>query len=84
MQQNIIYVGLDVDDTQYHGSALDKKTGEVITFKCRPTLKGPLNKRNPALFRTHYPTIRPRPVWRASPPHDACYSVRTHHGNGSG
>ena len=26
MQQNIIYVGLDVDDTQYHGSALDKKT----------------------------------------------------------
>ena len=43
MQQNIIYVGLDVDDTQYHGSALDKNTREVITFKCRPTLKGLLN-----------------------------------------
>ena len=40
MKQNIIYVGLDVDDTQYHGSALDKNTGEIITFKCRPTLKG--------------------------------------------
>ena len=40
MQQTIIYVGLDVDDTQYHGSALDKHTGEVIDFKCRPTLKG--------------------------------------------
>jgi len=44
MKQNIIYVGLDVDDTQYHGSALDKKTGEVISFKCRPTLKGRLNE----------------------------------------
>jgi hypothetical protein len=44
MKQNIIYVGLDVDDTQYHGSALDKNTGEVITFKCRPTLKGLSNQ----------------------------------------
>jgi len=34
MKQNIIFVGLDVDDTQYHGSALDKNTGEIITFKC--------------------------------------------------
>ena len=40
MKQNIVYVGLDVDDTQYYGSALDKTNGEVITFKCRPTLKG--------------------------------------------
>jgi len=36
MQQNILYVGLDVDDTQYHGSACNKETGEVIDFKCRP------------------------------------------------
>ncbi len=35
MKKSIIYVGLDVDDTQYHGSAFDKNTGEVITFKCR-------------------------------------------------
>jgi hypothetical protein len=27
MDMNVIYVGLDVDDTQYHGSALNKKTG---------------------------------------------------------
>ena len=40
MKQTIIHVGLDVDDTQYHGSALDKHSGEVIDFKCRPTLKG--------------------------------------------
>ncbi len=30
MQQNILYIGLDVDDTQYHGSAFNKDTGEVI------------------------------------------------------
>ncbi len=44
MKQNIVYVGLDVYDTQYHGSALDKNTGEVIHFKCRPTLKGLLGQ----------------------------------------
>jgi hypothetical protein len=30
MKQNIIHIGLDVDDTQYHGSAFNKNTGEVI------------------------------------------------------
>ena len=40
MKQNIIYVGLDVNNTQHHGPALDINTGEVITFKCRPTLNG--------------------------------------------
>ena len=34
MDMNVIYVGLDVDDTQYHGSALNKDTGDVITFQC--------------------------------------------------
>ncbi len=40
MNQNVIYIGIDVDDVQYHGSALDKCTGEVLDFRCRPTLKG--------------------------------------------
>ena len=40
MNQNEIYVGIDVDDVRYHGSALDKRTGEVLDFQCRPTLKG--------------------------------------------
>jgi transposase len=44
MNQNVIYIGLDVDDTRYHGSALNTETGEVITFKCRPTLKGLLGQ----------------------------------------
>jgi len=34
MKQNIIYIGLDVDDTQYHGSALNTDTGEVMSCKC--------------------------------------------------
>ena len=44
MDRNVIYVGLDVDDTQHHGSALNKSTGEVITFQCRPTLAGLLKQ----------------------------------------
>ncbi len=44
MNQNILHVGLDVDDAQYHGSAFNKVTGEVIDFRCRPTLKGLLTR----------------------------------------
>ena len=44
MHRNIIYLDLAVDATQYHGAALDKKSGEVIDFKCRPTLKGLLGQ----------------------------------------
>ena len=40
MKRTIIYVGVDVDDTQYHGSAFNKATGEVIDVKSRATLKG--------------------------------------------
>jgi transposase len=44
MKQNIIHIGLDVDDTQYHGAAFNKETGEVVDFKSRPTLKGLLQQ----------------------------------------
>ena len=40
MKVTIIHIGLDVDDSQYHGSAFNKDSGEVIDFKCRPTRKG--------------------------------------------
>lgn len=40
MNKNLIYIGVDVDDTQYHGAAFDRETGELVSFKCRPTLKG--------------------------------------------
>ena len=40
MNQNTIYVAIDVDDVRYHGSALNPTTGERLDFDCRPTLKG--------------------------------------------
>jgi len=40
MSENIDYVGIDVDDVRYHGSALNPRTGEVLDFRCRPTSKG--------------------------------------------
>ena len=44
MEPTIRYVGLDVDDTQYHGSAFATHTGVVVDFHCRPTLKGLLRQ----------------------------------------
>jgi len=44
MKQNIIHIGLDVDNTQFHGSALNESTGEIFNFKSRPTLKGILGQ----------------------------------------
>ena len=44
MKQNILHIGLDIDDTQYHGSALNQPTGEILDFKCRPNLKGLLGQ----------------------------------------
>jgi len=64
MKQNIIYVGLDVDDTQYHGSALDQSTGEVIDFRCRPTLKGLLGQLNK--LGTHFPRCLLKLCYEAS------------------
>ena len=49
-KQNIVYTGFDVDDTQYHGPALGKHTGEVIDSRCRATLKGLLGKPNKLSF----------------------------------
>jgi hypothetical protein len=40
MNQNVIYIGLDIDDNQYHELALNIETGEVITFNVKG-LAGP-------------------------------------------
>jgi transposase len=40
VNKKLIHIGLDVDDTQYHGAAFDKETSEIVSFKCRPNLKG--------------------------------------------
>ena len=53
MKQKIVYIGLDVDDTQYHGSAFNKETCEILSFRCRPTLKGLLGQL--VKVRKHFP-----------------------------
>jgi hypothetical protein len=40
MSQDIVYVGIDVDDVCYHASVLNPATSEMLEFQCRPTLKG--------------------------------------------
>lgn len=40
MPDKVLYVGLDVDDTAFHGAVLDPTRDEVRSFQCRPTLKG--------------------------------------------
>ncbi len=40
MNNNIIYVEIDVDDQSFHGTALIPTTGEVADFNCRPNVKG--------------------------------------------
>ena len=40
MSENIVSVGIGVDVMRYHGCALSPRTGEVLDFRCRPTLKG--------------------------------------------
>jgi|TARA_B100000315_G_scaffold222469_1_gene226551 hypothetical protein len=43
MNENVIDVGLDVDDMHYYAAALYRETGEALNFQCRPTLKGLLS-----------------------------------------
>lgn len=33
----ILFVGVDVDDTAFHGAAFDRLSGEYHEFKCKPT-----------------------------------------------
>jgi transposase len=44
MQENVIYVGVDVDDNSFHVTALIPETGEVIETKTKSNLKGLVNK----------------------------------------
>lgn len=39
--KSILYVGLDVDDTAFHGGVYCRETGETFEFKCKPN-KGSL------------------------------------------
>ena len=49
MKKNIIHIGLDVDDNQYHGSALNKITGEVLDYIKNSAASGPSFKTDPTV-----------------------------------
>ena len=40
MSQNVVNVGIDVDDVRYLGSVLDQCTREMLDFQRRATLRG--------------------------------------------
>jgi transposase len=42
--ETILCVGLDVDDTAFHGCALIAKAGEILEFRCRPNIEGLIKK----------------------------------------
>lgn len=44
MIKSILYIGLDVDDKNFHGGGFSEDTGEMITFKTKPTLGALMKK----------------------------------------
>jgi len=40
----ILFVGVDVDDTAFHGAGLDHSTGEYFEFKCKPNFGSLMQK----------------------------------------
>lgn len=53
LSKKIVYVGLDVDDTAFHGTGLVLETGECFEFKCKPD-HGVLRKKIIDLFKEQY------------------------------
>jgi hypothetical protein len=64
MKQNIIHIGLDVDDTQYHGAAFNKEAGEGVDFKSQPTPKGLLQQLD--VMERHFKGHRTKLCYEAS------------------
>jgi transposase len=64
MSQSIVYVGIDVDDERYHGCALNRHTGEVLDFRCRPTLKGLADQLRK--MRDHFGAVQMKLCYEAS------------------
>jgi hypothetical protein len=44
MKTNIFFIAIDVDDKAFHGCGINKETGEIREFACRPTI-GHLDKK---------------------------------------
>jgi len=53
LSQKIVYVGLDVDDTAFHGMGIIRETGEYFEFKSKPD-HGVLLKKLKEVFKERY------------------------------
>jgi len=53
VSKKIVYVGIDVDDTAFHGAGIVHETGELFEFKCKPD-HGVLRKKLKDLFKDQY------------------------------
>jgi len=51
--KNIVYVGVDVDDTAFHGAGIVRESGELFEFKCKPD-QGVLRRKLNELFGDGY------------------------------
>jgi hypothetical protein len=51
--KKIVHVGVDVDDTVYHGKGIVLETGEFFEFKCKPDT-GVLRKKLREIFGERY------------------------------
>ena len=51
--KNIVYVGVDVDDTAFHGAGIVRESGEQFEFKCKPD-QGVLRRKLNELFGDGY------------------------------
>ena len=51
--KKIVFVGIDVDDSAFHGAGIIRETGELFEFKCKPD-HGVLRKKLKELFVDKY------------------------------
>ena len=51
--ENLLHVGIDVDDKAFHAAALNQKTGEIMEFACKPTKNALLKKLRALEKRDH-------------------------------
>ncbi len=64
MNQQIVHVGIDVDDLRYHVCAFNPGIGEMLDLHCRPTLKGPVGQLEKV--RGHFDVVQMKLCYEAS------------------
>ncbi|NLG18400.1 MAG: hypothetical protein GX556_13790 [Fibrobacter sp.] len=64
--KKIVYAGLGVDITAFHGTGLVLETGECFEFKCKSD-HGVLRKKLNELFKDQYARLTLKCYWHSTP-----------------